>query len=338
MKKVFLLSMAFMTVVSLFGQRISSFSIEGITSCGPSSAFNPSNNSETTIGDLQIVFPAGTDLSNVTPVFDCGTNASVVTTPIPTDFTSPVKKLKVEMSDHSSWALYDITCKVIKPVALPFSVFMTSPTTSSDSWTTSTEGWAAARIDKGQTIARFGGAKANLIVAFSDRPDSLYYSINAAGTLEATSIFDVEESADGINWTILEKFDANNAMPIGAATPAEKAKKCKLKSTTRYIRWFFNTRTSVNVTVQNISVTKSDETGITNIFAASTKVFVQNGSLNIVSNEIITGLEIFALNGQLLAKIDNPASQVNIADLLAGCYIVKLKNATGQTAVSRFIK
>lgn len=257
MKKTTLLLSLLLIAVAISAQRISSLTIDGKTSCVPFAALNPTNNSETVLGDGQIIYPDGTDFSNVNVSLNVGTDSNVESpVPLPTDWSSTVSGIKVTKNDLSSWAKYNITLKKIKAAALPLEIKTGSGFFDSNSWTTSTVGWAGACIDKSQTLIRFGSAKRSFMVAFNSAPDSLIYTIKYLSSPWSTSnVFDVDGSVDGISWTSIVQYNANNAMPL---TSPAVITRLKISSEYRYIRWIYTTRVATaNVSLENIKVTNN---------------------------------------------------------------------------------
>lgn len=354
MKKRFLLSIALILVtVVAMGQthvRISTFDLKDAGSNSLILGANIANANSVAIGGqataaaLDFIYLAGTDLTNtvgepnkvtLVPTFN-GNGISIVD-PLPADFSEPFT-LKVE--NATIYSLYNVNPRQLTPIELPATMDLTTPFSSA------TEGWAQARLDQkkptingaGTDAIGFAAAGVFMLLSFSNTPDVLSFKIASAATNNG-NVLDVYESIDGITWNtpIATYSDASSTIPVVTSVP-ETPKSINLNSATRFVKFNLQARSSGNFYLFNISATAATGTGISNASVADTKVFVQNGLLNILSNEIITGLEIFSFNGQLLAKTGNPANQVNIADLPAGCYIAKLKNATGQTAICRFVK
>lgn len=343
MKKIFFLTCLAAITTATFAQRISNFTLEGLNNLGHSAAFNPTNNDENKPGDLQIVFPQNADLSNANAVIESGT--ATVETPMPTDWTQ-VQIIKLSQTDTTTTvttnAWYQITCKKIIPTILPFALATTVESNFAEQWTGTTEGWAGACLSKSQKNCRFGNANANLIVAFTDEPDSLFFNINiAAEAAVAGTVFDVEESADGITWTKLFQFTEAN-FPGSQATKAEKAQACQLLSTTRYLRWWYSNRVSGNVSLTDeLIVTKKDNTALHNATAnQSVKLYPIPAVdvLNIASENEIAEIRICSLTGQTLQTIVNPPSQINISDCSTGTYQAFIKLNDGRVAVKTFLK
>ena len=333
MKKTTLLLAVLAFALSSQAQRISGLTVEGITSCVPFAAFNPTNNSETEPGDGQMIFTSTTDLSNVNVSLNVGTDSYVEEpSPLPTNWSSTVSGIKVTKNDLSSWAKYNITLKKINPASLPLEIKTGTDNFNSDSWTSETIGWAGACIDKAQTLIRFGSAKRSFVVAFTDAPDSLYYTIKALGTWEGSNnVFDIEGSADGINWTTIKQYNTETIMP--PSSPAERAELKINNSGYRYIRWIYTTRNkkvgAFNVTLENILVTKDSTTGNATHFANSVKLYlVTSQTLRLESSEDVKSLRLYNITGTMVLEKFNPGSEVSVNDLVPGIYIgeVKLKN------------
>jgi len=351
MKKVFLLSIALVLATTIaVGQavnvRITAFDLQDASSNSLILGYNAANatgvldNASASAAALDFIYKVGTDLSNVTLVTTIGAEGFILNPP--TNFSAPLQ-LKTQNGTESPYShcLYFVTPRQLTPVELPASMDIVTPFSSD------TKGWAAARLDqrrptingKGTDALGFPAANVFVLLSFSNTPDYLYFKAASAATTNG-NVLDIYESADGINWNAEKTAtysDAAGTIPVVASVP-ETPKAVKLSSSTRFVKFLLSARSAGNFYIFDISATAGEPDGIANTFAVTTKVFAQNGLLNIVSNETGINLEIFAINGQSVAKIGNPSNQVNIVDLPAGCYIVKLKNAAGQTAIYRFIK
>ncbi len=247
----------FMTIaIAVSATRIHNVTVAGKTPSVPFTRFTATNNSETAIGDVQSIFPANTDLSNVNVTFllDPG-NVVSEPNPFPTDWSSTATVIKV-MNTVGTWAKHKITLKVLKPAPLPIEI-KTGPGGNffSSYWTPDTIGWAGACIDNNSEYIRFGGfGKASFVVAFTDIPDSLIYTLKVLHTeWHTNNIFDVDGSTDGINWTSIKRYDATVAMPT--ASPAIIVR-LKIAPEYRYVRWHYTNRAASNVLLENITVTK----------------------------------------------------------------------------------
>ena len=319
MKKTTLFLSFLLITASISAQRISSLTIDGKPSCVPFAAFNPTNKSETVIGDGQIIYPDGTDLSNVNVILNVGTTATVVEpNPLPTDWNSPVTGVKVEMNDLSSWAKYNITLKKIKPASLPLEIKTGEGNFDSNSWTTATTGWAGAAIDKDQSVIRFGSAKRSFMVAFNSAPDSLIYTIKFLTTAWNTSnVFDVDGSADGVIWTSIMQYNATNPMPLSSPTVITKL---KISSDYRFVRWLYTTRAATTVSLENIRVTEGTS-GVLSIAEQAVKLYSAGSqSLRLENFEEVKSVRIYSISGALMLEEMNPSSTIAFREYDKGIY------------------
>ena len=339
MKKITLLLLFIVATVSLSAQRISALTIEGLPSCVPFAAFNPTNNSETVLGDGQIIYPDGTDLSNVNVSLNVGTDSYVESpNPLPTDWSSTISGIKVTKNDLSSWAKYNVTLKKIKPAALPLEIKTGTGNFDSNSWTTSTVGWAGACIDKNQTLIRLGSAKRSFMVAFSNAPDSLIYTIKYLSSPWSTSnVFDVDGSVDGINWTSIVQYNATNAMPL---TSPAVVTRLKISSEYRFIRWIYTTRVATaNVSLENILVTKDTSTSVLTPMEQGVRIFsAGNNLLRLENADQVKALKIYHVSGALVHDEKHPSADINIYSLVPGVYIGEISLKSGNVITTKFFK
>lgn len=339
MKKLTSLLVLMVITISLSAQRISALTIDGIPSCVPFAAFNPTNNSETVLGDGQIIYPDGTDLSNVNVALNVGTDAFVESpNPLPTDWSSTVTGIKVTKTDLSAWAKYNIILKKIKSASLPLEIKTGSGNFSSDSWTTSTVGWAGACIDKSQTLIRLGSAKRSFMVAFNSAPDSLIYTIKYLSTPWSTSnVFDVDGSADGINWTSIVQYNATNAMPL---TSPAVVTKVKIPSQYRFVRWIYTTRVATaNVSIENILVTKDTSTSVLSLREQGVRLYNAGGNnLRLENQNEVESLRIYNLSGTLVLEQKNPVSLISAQNLVSGIYLADIRLKSGNVITNKFVR
>lgn len=349
MKKLFLLLSVCAGVSHLYSQRISQMTVEGKPSSVPFAAFNPTNNSTTKVGDGQIVFPVGTDLSNVSVTLNVGEAATVAEpNPLPTDWTQPVTGIKVvDTATPTKWALYNITAKVLKAAPLPLEIKTGEGNFDSNGWTPETVGWAGAAIDKGQHVIRFGSANRSFVVAFDTAPDSLFYTIKALGAWDGSgNVFDVDGSEDGIHWTSIVQYNATNIMP--PSSPAEEAK-IELKDPKfRYIRWIYSTRNgkdhlpkpgNFNVALENIRITRPvtnslDNEGYKRRIGAH---ICNDGRLVLLDNSEVAELALYSTTGVRLLW-GEARQAMPLGEIPAGVYIVRMKLHNGNTVVDRLCK
>lgn len=343
MKKITLLLLFIVATVSLSAQRISALTIEGVPSCVPFASFTPTNNSLTVPGDGQIIYPDGTDLSNVNVSVSYGTEATLdAPVPWPTDWTNTITGVKITSTvSPFNWALYNITLKKIKPAALPLEIKTGTGNFDSNSWTTSTVGWAGACIDKTQTLIRLGSAKRSFMVAFSNAPDSLIYTIKALGTWAGSNnIFDVDGSVDGISWTSIVQYNATTPMP--PSSPAVIAR-LKIASEYRFIRWIYTTRNAApgnfNVSLENIMVTKDTSTGVMTPMEQGVKIFsAGNNTLHLDNADQVKSLKVYHVSGAKVLDVTYPSTDINVNSLVPGVYISEIGLKSGNVVTTKFFK
>jgi len=344
MKKTTLFLATLLLVVSTQAQRISNLTIDGITSLVPFAAFNPTNNDASKPGDGQIIYPQDVDLSNVNVTLQYGTDATLdAPEPWPTNWTNTITGIKITSTiSPFNWAMYNVTVKTIKPTSLPLEIKTGSGNFNSDSWTTDTEGWAGVCIDKNQSIIRFGSAKRSFMVAFTDAPDSLYYTIKALGTWEGSNnIFDIDGSVDGISWTSIKQYNSDQVMP-----PSSPAVRAQLKVNNpgyRYIRWIYTTRNSgvgaFNVSLENILVTKDSTSATPTHYANTVKLFpLSSQFLRLESAEEVKSLRLYNITGSLVLEEINPAAEIRVHDLKSGIYIGEIILKNGHVVSKKFIR
>lgn len=350
MKKITLLLLFIVATVSLSAQRISALTIEGVPSCVPFASFTPTNYdsskpAQTPVpGVGEIIYPDGTDLSNVNVSLNVGADSYIeIPNPLPTDWSSTVSGIRVTktVSPPVIWGEYNITLKKIKPAALPLEIKTGAGNFDSNSWTTSTVGWAGACIDKSQTLIRFGSAKRSFMVAFSNAPDSLIFTIKALGTwVGSNNIFDVDGSVDGINWTSIIQYNATTPMP--PSSPAVIAR-LKIASEYRFIRWIYTTRNAApgnfNVSLENILVTKDTSTGILTPEEQGVKIYnAGNNSLHLVNADQVKSLKVYHVSGALVLDEMYPSSVISANTLVPGMYIGEVGLKSGNVITTKFFK
>lgn len=340
MKKITLLLLFIVATVSLSAQRISALTIEGVPSCVPFASFTPTNNSLTAPGDGQIIYPDGTDFSNVNVSVSYGTEATLdAPVPWPTDWTNTITGVKITSTvSPFNWALYNITLKKIKPAALPLEIKTGAGNFDSNSWTTSTVGWAAACIDKNYSLIRFGSAKKSFMVAFNSAPDSLIYTIKFLTTAWSTSnVFDVDGSTDGINWTSIIQYNATTPMPLSSPAVVTRL---KISPQYRYVRWIYTTRVvTANVSLENILVTKDTSTSVLTPMEQGVKIFsAGNNLLRLENADQVKSLKVYHVSGALVLDEMHPSADISINSLVPGVYIGEISLKSGNVITTKFFK
>jgi hypothetical protein len=340
MKKTTFLLALLVLAISSQSQRISDLTIQGITASAPFAAFNPTNNSETVLGDGQMIVTNDVDLSNVNVSLNVGTTAFVeAPNPLPTDWSSTVSGIKVSLNDLSSWAKYNITIKKIKPAPLPLEIKTGTGNFDPTSWTPQTVGWAGVCIEKNFTLIRLNSVKRSFMVAFNSAPDSLIYTIKYLTTsfpADGTVIFDVDGSADGVNWTSINQYNGTNPMPL--SSPAVVAR-LKIAPEYRYVRWVYTKRATTNVNIENILVTKDTTTSVATGIAPTVKLYpLGNQALRLEGAEEVASVQLYSVAGVLLLEARNPSTDIQLDNLLSGVVIGKITLKNGAVVSSKIIR
>lgn len=339
MKKTTLI-MAFLTLaIASQSQRISDLTVQGITPSAPFSAFTPTNNSETVLGEGEMIFTNDVDLSNINVSLNVGTNAYVESpTTLPTDWSSVVSGIKVTLNDQSAWAKYKINLKKIKPASLPLEIKTGPGNFNPTSWTTETLGWASVCIEKNFELIRFNSGKRSFMVAFNSAPDSLYYTIKYLTTsfpVDGSVIFDVDGSSDGVNWTSINQYNATNPMPL--SSPVVRAG-LKISPQYRYVRWIYTKRDKANINIENILVTKDSSTGFTNNITDRIKLYsLGNGNLRLAGSDDVETVKLYNVAGVLLFEKKNPSSVMQIDNLTSGIIVSKITLKDGTVVTGKLI-
>lgn len=349
MKKI-LLSVFIVASLALncTAQRISSFSLYDNTTSStlvplvPFASFTPTNNSTTTPGDGQIVYLNTVNLTNANATIGCGTTASVVAPlPLPTDWSTTVSNIKIQDDGtvDTNWSLYNIVAKKITPASLPLTI-NTGTNFNSANWTSeSCPGWAAVCSDKTTTTYfKLGSAGRSLVLAFTNNPDTLKYTLNySSGTWQgSTNVFDVDGSVDGVSWTSIHRFDGTNYLNSTGTVYTERINKSY-----RFVRFFFTTRNTCNAIVQTIYVSKNQDqtTEVLSHKALNVQLYPNpvGEMLNISVDEDISEVKLYSNLGQLvLSSINN--KQINVSQLPKGVYVASIKTAGSKTTSVRFVK
>lgn len=323
--------------------RINGFEIEGATAMGPFVQLTPTNNDESVPGTIHVIYTPDVDLTDVTPTLTLSSSTTSVVGDMPTDWSN-TQNIQVANSEYASW--YNVTCKNIIPAALPMTIDLSAGEDNSSfalSWTPETEGWAGAcmRENSGDQV-RFGTQGAHFIVAFTDEPDSIYYSINyGATTVAEGTVVDVEESKDGETWTSLVQF-TDTTIPDSKADSI-KAQQHKLLSDTRYVRWMFTTRAEGTVSLTgSVAVTKVDDSSgmanTTNAVEVKLSPVPAVDVLNIAAPQAVASVAICNIAGQTVASYSNVGTQVSVSNLASGSYLAIVTLADGTKTVKSFIK
>ncbi|WP_163319655.1 T9SS type A sorting domain-containing protein [Dysgonomonas sp. 520] len=278
-------------------------------------------------GQLDIIVPENFDVTNV--ILDCavGSNDEIVTSPLPTNFSSP-QTIITKITATGVTRTWNVTFRKLKPSTLPLDLtfsagFMTN------SWDANTVGWAGAAFDPADNnskIVRFANTSAAFITAFSDAPGKVSFTMTANGVY-GEGIFDVFSSEDGINWKSEMQF--NSEKPI---TNTATSYDFTPSSNVRYVKWVYTKRVQT-VSMNNISIEK----GVSTIIEESTldaNVYV-NGNELMVGAEV-NKVEVYNVTGSQVLAASNPSTSIDLSGLAKGIYVAKV-TADNKAKTLKFI-
>ncbi|MCP9610982.1 T9SS type A sorting domain-containing protein [Coprobacter tertius] len=343
-KKIFTLFICTIFAGTLFGQRLTTFTIEGAVALSPLGTLNPKNNDEKKTGTAEIIYPSTVDLTNVTASLNLPESVKLIEPAVlPTDFSQKVTGIKIQNDPNagaanSDWAIYSIECKSLAPTE--DEIDLTFPL-DIDNWSSEThKGWAGTALKNSGNSTRLESDRRSIVLSFSYAPQELSYAVN--GSVDSpTAELNVEESADGVNWTIIHKYDAANPIPAGKATPAEKNKSAELKQDSRFVRFVLAKKNNSNVAFTAMKVTKflsglntekDNEDGI--------KVYPNpvTDILNIDSDRAVSNIIVTNISGQTVMQVARPSRQISVSGLADGYYQVLIIQADGSRSVKRIVK
>jgi len=282
--------------------------------------------------NITILVPESFDLSNV--VLDCAvaTTDEIETNPLPTNFTTPqtiVTKTTATGADKT----WTVDFKKVKSESLPLALAFSNSGDKTTDWTVDTKGWAGAAIDPGfGQVVRYGNTSVTFITAFSDAAKKVSFELNTVGANPfGEGVFDVLSSEDGVTWKSELSFNSANPL-LNTATPYDFIPTAGV----RFVKWVYTKRT-VNVNLNNISIEKSDATGITDQNSTKDNIYVSNNEIVLFDASSVSKVEIYSAIGSLVQTINKPNSNINLSSLAKGIYVAKTTSATGKSVVLKFV-
>lgn len=339
MKKIFTLIAAIaLTSTAANAQRIKDITFEGVTALSKCGYANPT---ATVAGTLEMIFPAGTDFSNMKATFVTDATSAITTKPVPTNFTT-VQSVALATTDGAKSASYNVNFRAIAPASLPLNVEFTAE--NKPVWTADTKGWAGTCIDEAKATIVLSNENRGFVLAFTDAPDKFSFELNRdSNPWNDTNIFDVEQSADGLTWTSVKQYTGANAVVDKPTAKEEFA----LNYSTRFIRLNYTKRSAAagakatNVYINKFNITKSEKTNtaISNEELSSAKAFVALGTKTLVVTNAaeIAKLQVVNMVGQTVVSVAQPSNNIALDQLSEGVYLVKMILNTGKTTLSKVI-
>jgi hypothetical protein len=142
------------------------------------------------------------------------------------------------------------------PVVLQSQPIATLPINYSGPWQNGLPaGWSQTGLgtDYANAAAKFDTQDDQMMVQFGEEPGMLSYKIKGNTSSGPWSgIFDVLESADGVNWTTIVTYSGSGALNTTNYQDANHS----LLSTTRFVKWFFTEKVSgSNVGIDDVIIT-----------------------------------------------------------------------------------
>lgn len=338
MKKIFTLITAIALTTAVNAQRVKDITFEGTTALSKCGYANPTTSAA---GTLEMIFPAGTNLSNMNATFVPDATSHITTSPLPTNF-STTQTIAIATLDGVKSATYKVNFRTITPASLPLNVEFT--TENKPVWSAETKGWAGTCIDETKATIVLSNENRGFVLAFTDAPDKFSFEVNRdANPWNETNIFDVEQSADGITWTSIKQYTGANAI-VDKPTAQEEF---TLNNTTRFIRLNYTKRSApaggkaTNVYLNKFNITKSENlnTAISNEELSSVKAFVALGTktLLLTNASEVAKLQVVNMVGQTVMAVAQPSNNIALDQLSEGIYLVKLTLNTGKTTLSKVI-
>lgn len=276
---------------------------------------------------LDILVPENFDVANVNVDWNISATDEMLTSPFPTDFTSPQTISVKSPTNTKNWT---VTFKKVKPAALPLDLTFSAdfPT---NSWDGNTLGWAGAALDpadKNSSVVRFATVTTTFITAFTDAPGKVSFTMKALAAF-GEGVFDVLSSEDGITWKSEMQMNSENAVP-----QADTEYSFTPLSNVRYVKWVYTKRVA-NMTMNNITIEKATSTVIEES-AVTPNVYV-NGNELVVAAEI-NKVEVYNVAGAQALVANNPSTSIDLSGLAKGIYVAKATTENATKTIKFIIK
>lgn len=129
-----------------------------------------------------------------------------------------------------------------------------SPNTLPTGWTHNLSDYyvSSSYYHSPPNAAKFDATGMYIRIQFVDKPDTLIYYLRGASFSGGT--FVIQQSSDGVSWSAVRTFTSSN-IPNGSLGSAAPFKDILL-STSRYVRFLYSNKSSGNVSVDDIGITK----------------------------------------------------------------------------------
>lgn len=325
-----------MCLGEIVAQRITNLSISEASAL---SGFAHTNGTATTNGLVELVYPEGTNLKNITPKVTYSSTATTLKTPsvFPTDLSN-VDGTSIILTANNIDYPYLIRAKTIRPLSLPFELKF-GTTMKPSLWNNNDElsrGWAGALlVESSGGTPKISNVSHSLIVAFTDTPRFCAYTITSSGTVwDRGNVVSVESTASGDTWTLLRQYNSVDTMACVSALEEDRLHGVDVPADARYIRFHFTKRTSGFFSINNIIVTKrilTDTGSITTNMESSQEcipeILNSSSTIRFVGCADIVRIDVFSLLGQLIYSGND---SVDRSLLPSGYYLFRVLFSDGR--------
>ena len=168
---------------------------------------------------------------------------------------------------------------------------------------------------------KFGATGDYLQIYFASSPSTVKYDI--AGNSFNNGTFKVEESVNGTTWT--EVTVHNNASGLNNSSGTYDPKTNNLNAASRYVRFFYTTKATGNVGIDNVKIEEAAPTGEQSInVKVGTTTIVNNGAITMAGNTGSSSTETIIIENRgtttPLAINNIQFSGANASDFSVGTY------------------
>ena len=179
--------------------------------------------------------------------------------------------------------------QVFAQTALPTS-WDCQPSTLPNGWTTNITSYytSASYVHSVPNAIKFDATGIYLTINFVDEPDTLIYYLRGASF--AGGLFTIQQSINGSVWDSVRTFtDANiPSSSLASAVPFKNL----LASGSRFVRFYYTTKSGGNVDVDDITITKHAPGPNASIKIKLNNSLIPNGTLAVVGNAPSTSFTV----------------------------------------------
>lgn len=210
--------------------------------------------------------------------------------------------------------------------------------------------YAPASACEGSGSLRFGSENENLVIHTATQPTSIsFLAKSMVGSADFwNGSFHIEESADGISWSIIDSISGAEALPIDFCDSRTFS---IANPDTRYLRLYFFNKFSGNdtlngggnVNIDSIFVGGGEITGKESTSTPDDVVSIYpNPSsewVKLHSSHAIHNLNVYSAQGQTLQLnpiVTNTEATLQVGHLPAGVYFITFIDNIGQLHTSKF--